>query len=120
VGFEDDGSQCEIHHHGGRRRLRHRGLRVGSSGVPFFIIALGFFALSWVERSPLLAGISTTFFGGALLANLYNMKNMFYRTVVYNAQAGEWQSAFANFLLPGLILVVGGVVALFRGRRRRL
>jgi hypothetical protein len=92
-----------------------------SSGVPLFIIALGFFVLSWLERSPLLAGISTMFFAGVLLANLYNMENMFSLAGLYDTTyTGERQSAFANFLLPGLILVVGGVVTLSRGRRRRV
>jgi hypothetical protein len=93
---------------------------IRNSGVPLFIIALGFFALSWLERSPLLAGISTTFFGGVLLANLYHMENMFHRAGLYDAYTGERQSALANLLLPGLILIIGGVVALLQSRRRRV
>jgi hypothetical protein len=87
--------------------------------APLVTIALGLVGLAWLERSRLLGVISGLFAASALLANLYNMQNVFFHLGVFARYEGEATQAFTNTLLPGLILVVGGVVAWFHERGAR-
>jgi hypothetical protein len=87
--------------------------------APLIIIALGLIGLAWLERSRLLGVISAVFTSAALLANLYNMENVFYHLGIFARYEGERTMAFTNLLLPGTILIVGGAVAWFRERGAR-
>ncbi|WP_328455942.1 hypothetical protein [Amycolatopsis sp. NBC_00438] len=87
--------------------------------APLVTIALGLVGLAWLERSRLLGVISGLFAAATLLANLYNMQNVFFHLGVFARYEGEATHAFTNTLLPGLILVVGGVVAWFHERGAR-
>jgi hypothetical protein len=80
------------------------------------IIAAALLALAWAERSALLAVVGGLFTGAALLVNLYDVDNVFDRL----GWRGGWNdqvSTLQAMLLPGMILVVGGVVAVIRDRR---
>lgn len=81
-----------------------------------FVIAAGVAGLAWAERSLLCGVIAVLFFAATLVANLYDMENVLYRLVGYSTS--EILMVFTNLLLPGAMLVVGGVVALVRGRSR--
>jgi hypothetical protein len=81
-----------------------------------FVIATGLLALAWVERSRLAGVIAVLFLGAALLANLYDMENVWHRWFGYPDNSVA--VAFDNLLLPGLVLVAGGVVALIAARTR--
>ncbi|WP_410621008.1 hypothetical protein [Amycolatopsis sp. cmx-8-4] len=72
-------------------------------------IGLGLVGLAWLERSRLLGVISGLFAASALLANLG----------VFARYEGETAHVFRSSLLPGLILLVGGVVAWFHERGAR-
>lgn len=79
-----------------------------------YIIAVGLFGLAWMERSLLCGTIAALFTGAALLTNLYNMENVFFRwgDVTFSPAP----IAFDNLLLPGAVLVIGGAVALVLDR----
>ncbi|WP_328648588.1 hypothetical protein OHS58_14640 [Amycolatopsis sp. NBC_00348] len=70
-------------------------------------IGLGLIGLAWLERSRLLGVITGLFAASALLANLGVFAHY------------ETAHVFRSSLLPGLILVVGGVVAWFHERGAR-
>jgi hypothetical protein len=75
------------------------------------VIAAALLGLAWMERSPRCGTVAVLFTGASLLANLYDMENLLPYT---NNLA--WVT-FDNLLLPGLVLVVGGIVALVADRR---
>jgi hypothetical protein len=80
------------------------------------IIAAALLMLAWAERSVLLATIGGLFTALALLVNLYTVGNVFNRLGwghTWDARVGALQS----MLLPGIVLVVGGAVAVVRQRR---
>jgi len=95
----------------------------GAVGVYFIrgyaalvIIAAALLMLAWAERSALLTAVGVLFTGTALLVNLYNVENVFYRlgwTSTWDARV----NAFQSMLLPGVVLVIGGAVAVV-GKRR--
>jgi len=87
--------------------------------APLLVVALGLVGLAWLERSRLLAVISAAFTGAAVLANLYNMGNVFYHLGIFARWEDERTMAFMNLLLPGTILAVGGLVARFGQRSTR-
>jgi hypothetical protein len=81
-----------------------------------FGTAAALLALAWAERSTLLAVVGALFAGAALLVNLYDVENVFDRLGWY----GGWNdqvSTLQVMLLPGMILLVGGAVAIIRDRR---
>lgn len=80
------------------------------------IIAAALLALAWAERSALLAVVGCLFTGAALLVNLYEMQNVFHR-LGWNGGWNDQVSTLQVMLLPGMILIVGGVVAIIRDRR---
>lgn len=80
------------------------------------IIAAALLALAWAERSTLLAVVGGLFTAAALLVNLYDVQNVFYR-LGWHAGWNDQVSTLQSMLLPGLILTVGGVVAVVRDRR---
>jgi hypothetical protein len=79
------------------------------------VIAIGLLGLAWMERSALCGTVAALYTLAALLANLYNMENVFYRLFGFSDNATA--AAFDNLLLPGLVLIVGGIVALLTARR---
>ena len=87
--------------------------------APLLVIALGLVGLAWLERSRLLGLISAAFAGAAVLVNLYNMGNVFYHLGIFARWEDERTNAFMNLVLPGTILVVGGLVACFGERSAR-
>jgi hypothetical protein len=87
--------------------------------APLVTIALGLIGLAWLERSRVLGVISGVFAAAALLANLYNMENVFFHIGVFARYEGPETQAFTNTLLPGLVLLAGGAVAWFHERGAR-
>lgn len=87
--------------------------------APLLTIALGLIGLAWLERSPLLGVLSGAFAATALLANLYNMQNVFFHLGLFERYEGPETMAFTNTLLPGLVLLAGGAVAAWHERRAR-
>lgn len=87
--------------------------------APLLVIALGLIGLAWQERSRQLGVISAAFAGAAVLANLYNLGNVFYHLGIFARWEDERTMAFMNLVLPGAILVVGGLVARFGERSAR-
>lgn len=87
--------------------------------APLLVIALGLVGLAWLERSRLLGVISAAFAGAAVLVNLYNMGNVFYHLGIFARWEDERTNAFMNLVVPGTILVVGGLVAWFGERSAR-
>jgi hypothetical protein len=90
----------------------------GAGRGPLLLIAIGLLALAWVERSWLCGTIALLFTGAAVLANLYNMENVGYRLGQYAMGNNAGITEFDNLLLPGAVLVIGGVVGLLVNRRR--
>jgi len=80
------------------------------------IIAAALLVLAWVERSVLLAVVGGLFTAAALLVNLYEVQNVFYR-LGWRAGWNDQVSTLQVMLLPGIILIVGGMVAIIRERR---
>jgi hypothetical protein len=87
--------------------------------APLITIALGLLGLAWLERSRVLGVISGVFAAAALLANLYNMQNVFFHLGIFARYEGPETQAFTNTLLPGLVLLAGGVAAWFHARGAR-
>jgi hypothetical protein len=80
------------------------------------IIGIALLVLAWAERSVLLAVVSGVFTVVALLINLDDVWGVFYRLGL-SFGGSEQSSALRTLLLPGVILLVGGAVAVI-GRRR--
>jgi hypothetical protein len=80
------------------------------------IIAAALLALAWAERSALLAAVGCLFTGAALLVNLYHVEDVFDR-LGWHGGWNDQVSTLQVMLLPGMILIVGGVVATVRDRR---
>lgn len=79
------------------------------------IIAVGLLALSLVERGRTCLSVAVLFTAAALLANLVGMRSVLHWLGVQ--VTGPWSSvgtAFANLLLPGAILLAGGLVGTAR------
>jgi hypothetical protein len=80
---------------------------------PFVIIAVGLLVLAWAERSRALAATAAVYTAASLLASLYDVSNL-------TARLG-WNPAeqsLPNVLLPGLVLLAAGAIALAMRRRR--
>jgi hypothetical protein len=80
---------------------------VQSRGLgPLLVIGIGIGVLAWVEHSPSLAVFTTFFLALAVLANLYDIENPVYR-LGWNLPMGA--TALPNLVLPGLVLIGGGM-----------
>jgi ornithine cyclodeaminase/alanine dehydrogenase-like protein (mu-crystallin family) len=81
------------------------------------VIGAGLLALAWLERNVLLCVVGLVFSGTALLVNLYDTVNVYYRLGL-NADAMTQSQllAFLDLLLPAVVLIVGGVLAALSGR----
>lgn len=75
-----------------------------------YVIAAGLLGLAWTERNRLCGTVAVLFIGASLTANLYDMENVAER--IGGPWSGAGAVAFDNLLLPGAVLVVGGLVAL--------
>jgi hypothetical protein len=80
---------------------------------PILVISAGFFILARLERSWGLFWISLAFLPVALLANLYNISNAFYR--LHHWVVPDWA---ANIAVAGGFLVFIGLVSGLVTRRR--
>jgi hypothetical protein len=78
------------------------------------VLSIAVLGIAWMERSVWCAIVAFAFTGAALLANLYNMENVF-----LGYPASTFASVFVNLALPGVVLLVGGIVALLMGRSTR-
>ncbi|MDA8356609.1 MAG: hypothetical protein M0Z95_10040 [Actinomycetota bacterium] len=83
------------------------------------VIAIGFLALSVLERSRPFMIFAAGFFGLALLSTLYDLVNLFTRLQIAGPFLGT-NGALPNLILPGAYLLVGGLCFLAaRGWRLR-
>ena len=86
--------------------------------APLLIIALGLAVLAWSERSAALAWFAAFYLALAVVANLYDMQNVFYRVGWLSPD----QYAYANLpnlLVPALTLLLGGGLFALRARWTR-
>ncbi|TDV52419.1 hypothetical protein [Actinophytocola oryzae] len=74
------------------------------------IVAAALLLLAWAERSTLLTVAGGVFAGVALLTNLYDMENL-YSGLGWYAGVNHQVMALQCLLLPGVVLLAGGVVA---------
>jgi hypothetical protein len=76
---------------------------------PLLVITFGLLALAITERSRAFLIFVVGFLGLALLSCLYDVSNLFVRLGVGSTWNGNTE-ALPNLILPGLYLLVGGVV----------
>ena len=81
-----------------------------------FVIAFGLVVLAAIERRWSFSIFVAGFVGLALLGALYNVSNLFQRLGVGGAWNGNDQG-LPNLILPGIYLLLGGVVFWASGRR---
>jgi hypothetical protein len=79
------------------------------------IIGIALLVLAWAERSVLLAVIGGVFTVLALLINLDDVLQIFYRLGFYGGS--DQSTALRTLFLPAVVLLAGGVVAVI-GKRR--
>ncbi|HEX5117706.1 MAG TPA: hypothetical protein VFW65_21140 [Pseudonocardiaceae bacterium] len=80
------------------------------------VIGVGLLGLAWSERSVGAAVVAALFTATAMLANLYDMENIFSR-LFGGFTDNETTIAFQSLVVPALVLLIGGVVALVSGRK---
>lgn len=78
------------------------------------IVAAALLVLAWQERNLLLAGVGVVFGGAALLVNLANVNNLFFRLGWHPEDLRPL--VLQQVLLPAVILLAGGVVTVLAGR----
>lgn len=78
------------------------------------VIAAGMIGLAWMERSALCTTVAVLFTAAALLTNLYTLTNLFAVTAL---SSSALLVTFVDLVLPALVLLAGGVMALVVGRR---
>lgn len=76
---------------------------------PLLVIAIGLIALAITERSRAFLLYVAGFLGLALLSCLYDVSNLFVRVGIGSTWNGNIE-ALPNLILPGLYLLIGGVV----------
>jgi hypothetical protein len=76
---------------------------------PLLVIAIGLIALAITERSRAFLLYVVGFLGLALLSCLYDVSNLFVRLGIGSTWNGNIE-ALPNLILPGLYLLIGGVV----------
>ncbi|HEV8561492.1 MAG TPA: hypothetical protein VGR06_34665 [Actinophytocola sp.] len=81
------------------------------------IVAAGLLVLAWLERSVLLGGIGVVFGAAALLANLYDIENLFYLLGWIPDQPQPL--VLQQLLLPALVLLAGSAIVALSGRSAR-
>ncbi len=85
----------------------------GTSSIT--IIAVGLFVLARLERSRGLLVFALAFLAVAVLVSTYNVENLVVRSGV---PFGDWTGA-TPVLVPGLVLLIGGLTARLAGVGRR-
>ncbi|HZU54578.1 MAG TPA: hypothetical protein VFA06_01790 [Actinocrinis sp.] len=90
----------------------------GRGLLPLITIGLGLFVLAWTERSLLLAALATVYLALAVVANLYDTENLFYRLGWISPWDYE-NAPLPNLLLPAVPLLLGGAVFALRTWRAR-
>ena len=83
--------------------------------VPLFLIGLGLVVLAWTERSAVLTCIVVLYLAAAMVANLYNVENVFFRLGWFGLGSFDYAN-LPNLLLPAVVLLVGGAVSAIRAR----
>jgi hypothetical protein len=81
------------------------------------IIAVALLGLAWVERSVLLGIVGGVFTAVALLVNLSDVDNALFTWLGWYAYPNFQVSILQAMLLPGVVLLVGGVAAVIGNRR---
>jgi hypothetical protein len=76
--------------------------------TPLLVIALVVLVLAWTERSVPLAIVAAIYLALALVANLYDMANLGFRT---NVMFPGRYDALPNLLVPGVMLLATGIFA---------
>jgi hypothetical protein len=82
------------------------------------VLAPVLIGLAWAERSRLCGIVAVSFTCAALLANLTYMPDLYYQLFGWTVR-GTGDTARYSLLLPGAVLVIGGLVALVGSRRAR-
>jgi hypothetical protein len=90
--------------------------------LPLLVIAAGAVALARLEHDLLLWVVAALYGAAALLANTYDVENVAFRLgwdpfVAHPDQ--ERLTPLPALVLPAVVLLAGGTVALLRGRRAR-
>ena len=80
--------------------------------TPLLTIALGLFALAWVERSRSYAAFAIAFLGVACMAGAYNVENLFFR-IGWSVPAPQ-----INVIVPAVVLILGAAVFWIADLRR--
>jgi hypothetical protein len=80
------------------------------------VIAIGLGVLALLERNTVLGLFTLAFFGLALLSTLYDDANLFQRVGMGGLFDGSG-AELPNLLLPGLFMLLGGLVFWWYGRR---
>ncbi|KAA2250156.1 hypothetical protein F0L68_39115 [Solihabitans fulvus] len=89
----------------------------GHGHAPLLLLSVALLAVAAIERSAFCAVIAALFTAAALLANLYNMENVFYRFGFHVDYLNPRGEVFANLLLPAAVLIVGGGIAAWSARK---
>ena len=93
----------------------------GTSGL--LVVAVGLVALAWVERSWLLAAICVVYTFAACIGVFYNPENQLFPILTdlgVSDQSLPYNDAGTiNVLLPGVVLILGGLVAVSVDLRHR-
>lgn len=80
----------------------------GRGLTPLLIVALGVLVLAWTERSRALTAIGVAYLAVAVVANLYDLGNLYYTLTRHSL--GRYE-LLPNLLAPALLLLVAGVIA---------
>ncbi len=81
--------------------------------TPLLTVAVGILVLAWTERSASLAVFAVGFVGLVLVADLYNIENVFYRVGV------SVPAPAINVIIPGAALLLLGAAYGLAARRAR-
>ena len=91
--------------------------------VGLLVVAVGFWVLAYLERSGALTVTVIVYTAAAIFGAAGNPMNWVYRLLGAFGTANEdmpfWLDSAANVLLPGLVLLVGGIVAITSDLRNR-
>jgi hypothetical protein len=95
----------------------------GRGFLPMFVIGVGLLALSVLERSRLLAIVSSLLCAWAVLVSLYNVENVLFRVLsafgVPDERMPFATASTVDVLVPGLLLLVTAAAAFWADLSRR-
>lgn len=78
--------------------------------APLLVLGTALLVLAMIERSALCGAIAVLFAIAALVTNLYDMENVYFRLSSRSTDDPRL-IAFAHLVVPAAVLIVGGVVA---------